>query len=74
MKTIVIFLYVLVDRGGSSQEHRFPHPSYESCFAALREMKIQTGGHTDEVAIAWCGPPGEMYGHNYAWFKDRYAE
>ena len=66
----IIWLYVLLDRGGSTQMHRTPHPSYESCTNALHSMRIDHGDHTDEVVVAWCGTDEERY-YNATWWHDK---
>lgn len=70
MNAAAIFLYILLDRGGSTQLHRTPHPSYSSCFAALDHIQIKTGDRTDEVAVAWCGQDGERY-YGGTWWHDQ---
>ncbi len=65
-----IWLYVLLDRGASTQMHRTPHPTYVSCFAALRELKMANAPGTDEAVVAWCGTDEERY-YNGHWWHDK---
>ena len=68
MTPAIVYLYILLDRGGSTQFHRTPHPSYASCFASLDHVKIAQQG-ADEVVVAWCGADGQRhYGAN--WWHD----
>jgi hypothetical protein len=67
--TTLIWLYVILDRGGSDQQWRTPHPTYASCFAALRELRMSNNGRTDEVVVAWCG--GDIDRHyGSTWWRD----
>lgn len=58
-----IYLYVILQRGdGSASRDRYAHPTYASCFAALKQMKVTVSpGAENEVAVvAYCAAGKEL--------------
>lgn len=52
-----VYLYILLQRGDTSTSvRRYAHPSYQSCFAALKQVRIvvAVGDDNEAVAIAYC--------------------
>lgn len=68
-----IWLYVILNRGsGSDLVQRTPHPTYASCFAALKTMRIEAPkGNENEIAVvAYCGTDAVQRHYSATWWKD----
>jgi hypothetical protein len=52
-----ILLVILISRGdGSVVEFVSPHPTYQSCYAALEKARVQNspGAENEQAVIAFC--------------------
>lgn len=58
----IVYLWILIIRDDGSVQSRSPHPSYQSCFAALEKTKIavSTGDENELGIIAYCGTSSEF--------------